>query len=268
MIKDLFSRCYKYKSRNDGRRDQLFPSISKDWISFFETHFIEKDFSLKSENVLVIVETREDDRLAFAIKNVTYYIPDWQLHIFHSKENKSFIKSLLGNHLDKVTLHQLETPINSPANYNDLLISYNFWDSLSEYNKALIFQSDSFILRSGIERFIKYDYIGSPWKWWKKEFNDTKKMGGNGGISLRNIAKMKEIISKHKDTEPPNIPDYHNEDVFFSYHLYHDKEAILPSFNEALMFSSETILCKKSMAAHQTWRFFENFIPKFTIRKE
>jgi len=260
--------CFKYKSRNDGNRNQEFPIISEELHTFFNTHFLKHEFPITSENVLVIVETRKDNRLAFAIKNITYYIPNWQLHIFHSEENKDFIKKTLGKQINNVVLHQLKTSINSPSDYNDLLLSYDFWNSLSKYKKALIFQSDSFMLRSGIEKFVKYDYIGSPWKWWKKRFNDTKRVGGNGGFSLRNITMMKELILKYKDSKPPNIPDYHNEDVFFSYHLYHNKEAVLPNFNNALLFASETILCKKSIAVHQTWRFFKDFSPKFKIRGE
>lgn len=268
MIKNLWKlRCFIYRRYNDGNRDLLFPEIADEWISFFDTHFREKKFPNTSENVLIIVETREDDRLSFAIKNVTYYIPDWELHIFHSKENESFIKNILGEQENNITLHQLENPINSPKDYNNLLLSFDFWESLSKYKSALIFQSDSFMLRSGIERFTKYDYIGAPWKWWKKVFKNTKRMGGNGGFSLRNITKMKEVISKHQGSKPPAIPDYHNEDVFFSYHLYHDKEAVLPSFREAMLFASETFLCRKSMAAHQAWRFFTRFKPRFKIRK-
>lgn len=269
MIKSLWqSRCLIYRKYTDGDRSLSFPIIQDKWVHFFETHFKNKKFPKRSENVLVIVETREENRLSFAIKNVTYYIPDWQLHIFHSKENEAFVKSLLGEQLNNVVLHLLENPINSPKDYNNLLLSADFWESLSKYNRALIFQSDSFMLRSGIDRFIKYDYIGAPWKWWKKVFKDTKRMGGNGGFSLRNITKMKEVIIKHKGSKPPAIPDYHNEDVFFSYHLYHDKEAVLPSFREAMLFASETYLCKQSMAAHQAWRFFSKFKPNFKIRRE
>lgn len=267
MIKKLFSKCYQYQLKNNGNREQDFPVISKEWHIFFKEAFLKHKFPSSSNHVLVIVETREDPRLAFAVSNISYYIPNWQLHIFHSKDNEAYVKTLLGEQVNNVVLHQLETSIHSPKEYNDLLLNYDFWHSLSAYNKALIFQSDSFMLQSGIEKFLKYDYIGSPWKWWKKEFKDSKRMGGNGGFSLRNIAKMKETILKYKDSNPPNIPDYYNEDVFFSYHLYYDKEAVLPDFNAALLFASETILCKKSMAVHQTWRFFKGFSPKFIIRE-
>lgn len=269
MIKTLWMlRCFMYHKYNDGDRSLLFPIIPHRWTVFFEDHFVNMKFPDTSENVLVIVETREDNRLSFAIKNITYYIPDWQLHIFHSKENANFVKDLLGEQIINIVLHQLEKPINTSKNYNDLLLDYNFWDSLSQYKKALIFQSDSFMLRSGIDRFLKYDYIGAPWKWWKRVFKDKKRMGGNGGFSLRSIAKMKEVIVKFKESVPPDMPDYHNEDVFFSYHLYHDKEAVLPSFRNALLFASETFWCKKSMAVHQAWRFFKKYYPKFKIREE
>ena len=49
------------------------------------------------------------------------------------------------------------------------------------------------LLKSGIEEFLKWDYIGAPW--------EKPKEGcfvGNGGLSLRTRDKMIEITEKYK----------------------------------------------------------------------
>ena len=259
-------RCYRYLYKNNPYTYKMFPEISKKWITFFKSNFEKTTFPTHSENALVLVETREDERLAFVIHNVSYYVPNWKLYIFHSKENKDYILNILGDKRDNIVLQELINPIHSPADYNDLLLTFDFWNTFTAHKKVLLFQTDSFMLRSGIADFLQFDYIGAPWKWWEEQMHDMQRMGGNGGFSIRNVAKMKEIILKYKDLKAPEIEDSHNEDVFFSYYLYHDKDAILPSFHDALLFASESILCQKSLAVHQTWRFFKTYKPKFIRR--
>lgn len=99
-----------------------------------------------------------------------------------------------------------EYPIDSMMDYNMLLTSAPFWERIP-FDKVLIFQHDSGLLRPGIEEFLEYDYVGAPWK-----FQDH---GGNGGLSLRSKAAMLGVIN--------NVPYQHilhgNEDVFYSNHL-------------------------------------------------
>jgi hypothetical protein len=70
--------------------------------------------------------------------------------------------------------------------YNKLLTSLEFWKDLEKYERVLIFQHDSGLLKEGIESFLFYDYIGAPWKF--------QEHGGNGGLSLRNPKAMIEVI--------------------------------------------------------------------------
>lgn len=88
--------------------------------------------------------------------------------------------------------------------YNKLLSSTEFWANFLNYERILIFQHDSIILRKGIEKFLEmpYGYIGSPWLF--------QNWGGNGGISLRDPTLMLYISHKYG----PNN-DF-NEDIFFS----------------------------------------------------
>lgn len=84
--------------------------------------------------------------------------------------------------------------------YNKLLTSRSFWESIEEEN-ILIIQHDSGLLRPGIEEFYEWDYIGAAWNF--------EPYVGNGGLSFRHKSAMLKII----DNVPYN--GYTNEDMYF-----------------------------------------------------
>jgi hypothetical protein len=90
--------------------------------------------------------------------------------------------------------------------YNVLLTTKAFWE-IFKADRVLIFQHDSRLLRTGIEQFYEFDYVGAPWK-----FQST---GGNGGLSLRNPKTMSKILTFYSW----NYNHHGNEDVFFSNHI-------------------------------------------------
>lgn len=93
--------------------------------------------------------------------------------------------------------------VSTIAEYNMLLTTYEFWEACP-FDKVLIIQHDSGLLREGIDDFLEWDYIGSPWKF--------QEHGGNGGLSLRSRDAMMKVIEKHLYK-----PILHgNEDVYFS----------------------------------------------------
>lgn len=88
--------------------------------------------------------------------------------------------------------------------YNKLMTSRHLWESIP-FDKVLIFQQDSDLLRPGVEEFLEWDYIGAPWQF--------QQHGGNGGLSLRSKEMMLRIIDG-KPYEGPGVDGY--EDVYFS----------------------------------------------------
>lgn len=67
-----------------------------------------------------------------------------------------------------------------------------FWKLFFEYNRILIFQRDSGLLREGIEDFYEYDYVGAPCY----NFYQDQTIQ-NGGLSLRNPRIMEYITRMH-----------------------------------------------------------------------
>lgn len=159
----------------------------------------------------VIVETRQIPNLEEIIDNHVKFLPkNWGLMV-----------------IKDVVVHSL-------SDYNRLMTSKAFWDNLP-YDKILVFQSDSMLLRTGIEEFLEYDFIGAP-----LYHIDFPAM--NGGLSLRSKKAMLEVIEKIQYTGG-------NEDVFFCNGIK-ELKGKLPTKEVAQKFSVETIFGYGSLGVH------------------
>ena len=122
-----------------------------------------------------------------------------------------------------------------------------------------MFQNDSMLLKSGIEEFLKWDYIGAPWK--------TPKEGcfvGNGGLSLRTKDKMIEITEKYASDNGMW------EDIYFSKYTNGDGLADIES---ARKFAMEDDYYHDPMGIHNPIKIetkllkqiFEKNVPEYSI---
>ncbi len=127
--------------------------------------------------------------------------------------------------------------IESARDYNLIMTSYQFWSRLP-FDKVLIFQHDSGLLRKGIEEFLEYDFIGAP-----IQHIDFPAM--NGGLSLRDVSAMLNVIVKTRYN-----PNKHgNEDMYFCNQLAKNGGK-LPTKDVAQKFSVETIYNTGSLGYH------------------
>lgn len=184
----------------------------------------------------VIVETRPLLKLKDVIQSHMEKLPlDWELVVWHGTGNAAaMVEACLGY---RVRCENMAVDSITIRDYNALLTSHYFWDKLSEYDRVLIFQADSMLLREGIGEFLEWDYIGAPWEW--------QDYGGNGGLSLRNPAAMKRAIEKHKWNG--NM----NEDTHFSNTMHiHRRIGRLAPRPVAAKFSCETIFALGTLGCH------------------
>jgi hypothetical protein len=155
-------------------------------------------------NCAVIVDNRNID-LTVVIYNHMKYLDGWEL---------SYIKNFSGD-------------------YNHFLTSTLFWNQFQSYERILIFQHDSMILREGVDEFYEWDYVGAPWKanapWARPD-----RKGGNGGLSLRNPKKSLNLLLKL-----PYKSSYGNEDVYFSKYL-DQVDGVVAPYEVCKRFSVET----------------------------
>jgi len=126
--------------------------------------------------------------------------------------------------------------------YNNLFTNEHFWKEFFTYDRMLVIQHDSGLLRHGIEQFYQYDYIGAPWKF--------QEHGGNGGLSLRNPRVMAEICSKY-----PRQNKSINEDVYFSNAMFQLKIGNLAPRLVCEQFSVETIYRLGTLGWHAIHKY-------------
>ncbi len=126
----------------------------------------------------------------------------------------------------------------SASGYNAVLTRPSFWHKFVGFDRVLIFQHDSGLLRTGIEEFLQYDFIGAP----------IANIPGcmNGGLSLRNPEKMLEIC---QSLPYKGMSIHGNEDIYFCNYirLFGGK---LPTKEVAQKFSVETTYALGSLGYH------------------
>jgi len=173
----------------------------------------------------VIVETRSIPSLPEIISNHLKFLPENTQLIIYNGPDTEYLQNSFPEALFSSIL-QYTSEILDIYNYNKLLTSEQFWQPLCKWHRVLIFQSDSMLLKYGIEQFYQYDYVGAPWAW-------NNDYCGNGGLSLRNPKIMLEIINKHPRQ------DLLNEDHFVCKQMFENKIGNLAPIEVAEKFSVE-----------------------------
>lgn len=203
----------------------------------------------ESKRTAVIVETREHPYLESVVKNVMFFLGQgWNLQIFHGKYNEKYVSKLFSDYGARLSLIP---EITSLQDYDKLMTSLSFWRHVVGL-KILVFQADSFLRKKGIDSFLEYDYVGSPWA---KEFpwNLPDCAGGNGGISLRSKNKLIKALK--------TIPwDGMPEDIYFVHALRKLGSNVAPR-EVCLRFGVETVFSNDPLAIHS----IESFLPKEQI---
>lgn len=147
--------------------------------------------------------------------------------------------------------------------YNSLMLSSVFYERFSDSKYILIYQLDAFVFKDELIEWCNkgYDYIGAPWiaspdttikkltnifaSQNKKERQKIFFKVGNGGFSLRNVAKSitiaRELSNLVKENLQRDEDDFYiMEDVFWSIMVpeyYPDFK--IPHYKEALGFAMD-----------------------------
>lgn len=189
----------------------------------------------------VIVETRDTGVEDIIHNHYRFLSNDWGLTFFGSKHNEEIVKSYYPEVSFVLMTESMCSGFNANK-YNELLTSLGFWNTIS-YDKVLIFQHDSQLLRHGIEDFLEYDYIGAP-------LYHISFPAMNGGLSIRSKDVMIKAILKEKY----HAPSHGNEDIYFC-KVLKEIGAILPTKEEAMKFSVETVFYPEPIGVHAPERY-------------
>ena len=215
----------------------------------------------------VIVESRALPYLEFIIRNTILRLgPGWSHTIVATLENANFIRHMaaqISPEIEVITVPIASLSING---YNSLLTAPAFW-KLLHGEKILVYQHDTFLFRDGIERYLKYEYIGAPWERRPNMtyYAQTRTNGvGNGGLSLRSRHRMLQVLGR---VQWESWTDYSAltriwmkwkgvngpEDIFFSQLLPRCGKIVLPSLDIARSFSVERVHHPNPLGGHQWW---------------
>lgn len=219
------------------------------------------DFNEKSELEAVLIEFRCFPHIEFIIRNNILKLGNkWAQTVVCGILNYHFVKNICDQISPKIKVIRVDYGNLTPSQYSELLSTSNFWNLLRG-KKILIYQEDSIIFKNNIEYFLYFDYIGAPWY---DNKNDNKSGVGNGGISLRTkdiMLKIINSISVQNTTFNSDTLEYIKstnstfppEDVYFTKNMEDLKIGILADRNNAIKFSTESILNKDSFAGHNFW---------------
>jgi hypothetical protein len=198
----------------------------------------------------IIVETRTGVRYVDVIKQHMKHLIGWDLCIVTLKDNFQYYLQ----ELPQAYMYECGE-IKDANDYNRILTSVKFWKQFEYYDKVLIFQHDSMILRNNISDFLEYDYVGAPWR-----FQD---IGGNGGLSLRS-PKIMDVIS--------NCFLYNtslgNEDLYFCNFMHKYNIGKLAVKEVCSEFSMETIYREGTFGIHAIDKYHDDETCKKIILQE
>jgi hypothetical protein len=136
--------------------------------------------------------------------------------------------------------------LRSPLSYNSVLTNPSFWRGCI-FDRVLIFQHDSGLLKSGIEDFLEWDYIGA----WIEKIPGCM----NGGLSIRNPKVMHHITSKHPYM---GMQVHGNEDIYFCNQM-NELGYKMPDKETCNKFSVETEFEFGSLGYHAIDKYHRNY---------
>lgn len=205
----------------------------------------------------VIIEPREHEDLLLSIRSTMFYLNEtdskikWGLQIFHGNKNEDLIKRMTRT-WKNVECVNMGIDNFTNIEHSEYMETADFWRKVKG-NKVLIFQTDSLLLRSGIDEFLEYDYIGAPWRKPKEG-----QMVGNGGLSLR----TKDVMIKICEENP--VTEQIWEDIYFMKHM---KGVGVADVETAKKFSMEDVYSPNPLGVHNPIRHIEpNLLEKVLFK--
>lgn len=190
-----------------------------------------------------IVETRDIDINKVFANHIPYLPAGTHYFLFTSSELRDKYDNELKSFDIDYTIVDIKLDDDTVHGYNLLLTDYGveFWAHFMDFERVLIFQNDSSLLRSGIEDFYEYDYIGAPY--------DYFPYVGNGGLSLRNPKIMMQICLNY------NWKRDCGEDLHFTKIMAEHNIGKLAPLEVAKKFSVESIFELGTLGYHKPWYY-------------
>ncbi|KAI0866988.1 hypothetical protein F4860DRAFT_508482 [Xylaria cubensis] len=222
---------------NDGESPPAQSSVS-DIFPTGPSSFKPQNSPFNVSKVALLVENRALPNLApLLLHFITVVPPDWRFRFMGSPES---VAALNGSHAVRAQvasgkLDLTYIPTNMSTSGQEMISRFltNLWlyeTVLRPAEWLLLFQTDSILCansRQNLNDFLDYDWVGAPW-------NPSGRFGGNGGLSLRRVSAIIEVL-RHQARADGSEP----EDVWLTERLGHRPGARMANGSLSLTFSGE-----------------------------
>ena len=188
--------------------------------------------------VALLIENRPYAFLApLMLHFISVVPPDWRFRFMGSEESVASINQSVAirHQVDIGKLDLTYIPPNMSVASTEYISRFltNLWlyeTVLQPAEWLLVFQSDSILCansRQNIDDYLEYDWVGAPW-------NPSGRFGGNGGLSLRRVSPIVEILR-----EQVRVDGGAPEDVWLTDRLGDRLGAKMANGSVSLQFSGE-----------------------------
>jgi hypothetical protein len=178
--------------------------------------------------------------------------PEWTFKFMGGPLALEFMRAnpLLSQYKTSGKLSLLELPSNYSMKDRDTISKmftdpYLYADILAPAEHLLVFQPDSIFCAGApktLNDFLEYDWIGAPW-------SATARHGGNGGLSLRKVSKILQVLEKKRRVNT-GMPF---EDEWLSNELNALPGARMAIANVSKSFSVESVWDDAPLGYHIGW---------------
>ncbi|XMA19336.1 hypothetical protein WAI453_012127 [Rhynchosporium graminicola] len=205
------------------------------------------------QKVAFLVETRPLPHLpALFTHMMTIVPPEWIFKFMGSPASIEFMRTShpIARFEASGKLQFLDMPSNySVADRENISRMFTdihlYRDILAPAEHLLVWQPDSIFCANApttLNGFIEWDWIGAPW-------SKTAKYGGNGGLSLRKVSKIIEVLSNNTRRHG----DGALEDLWMVQKLHGLSGNHMPAANVSKTFSVESVWDEKPLGYHVGW---------------
>lgn len=188
--------------------------------------------------VALLIENRPNPILApMMLHFMSVVPPDWRFRFMGSVESVEFINQSVAirEHVAMGKLDLTYIPANMSTAGQEMISRFltNLWlyeTVLQPAEWLLVFQTDSMLCANSphnINDFLEYDWIGAPW-------NPGGRWGGNGGLSIRRVSAMIDVLR-----DQVRVDGSEPEDVWLAERLAHRPGSKVANGTVSLTFSGE-----------------------------
>ncbi|KAM3080965.1 hypothetical protein ACMFMG_004924 [Clarireedia jacksonii] len=210
------------------------PTIPKVTLDYHTT----APSQFNQSKVALLIENRVNPILSPLLLHFMSVVPpDWRFRFMGSYESVAAVNNsrAIRQHVASGKLDLTYIPANMTTGSQEEISRFltTLWlyeTVLQPAEWLLVFQTDSMLCansRQSLNNWLEYDWVGAPW-------NPNGRFGGNGGLSLRRVSAIIDVL-RYQVREPNSEP----EDVWLSDRLGHRPNAKLANGTVSLTFSGE-----------------------------